>query len=159
MTRDEFVQIFGGMYEHSPWAAREAWSPRLERPGSIIAAMKKAVDRADDDHKDDLIKAHPDLVGKLALSGELTEASSREQTGAGLDQCSEDELQRFTDFNARYRDKFGFPFIIAVKGMNRSDILGQFAIRLKNDKITERKTALREIHKIARLRIEAHFNE
>jgi OHCU decarboxylase len=121
--------------------------------------MRTTVDGADDAHKDALIMAHPDLVGKLALGGGLTKASTQEQAGAGLDQCSEEELRRFTDFNSSYREKFGFPFIVAVKGMNRADILEQFTLRLKNDKTTERETALMEIHKIARFRIEAYFND
>ena len=158
MKRDEFIQQFGGIYEHSPWAAREAWSPRLNRTKSIITAMKNSVDGASKELKDTLINAHPDLVGKLALAGGLTKASTKEQAGAGLDQCSVDELSRFTDFNTRYRKKFGFPFIVAVKGMNRTDILAQFAERLKNDKIAERNKALTEIHKIARFRIEAYFD-
>lgn len=159
MTRDKFVHVFGGMYEHSPWAAERAWRPRLEKRQSIIAMMKTVVDHADLEQQDVLIKAHPDLAGKLALSGALTRSSSQEQAGAGLDRCSQDELDKFQSNNGAYKEQFGFPFIIAVKGKTRQDILQQFEVRLNNDRTTERATALTEIHKIARLRIEATFDE
>ena len=92
-------------------------------------------------------------------TGGLTESSSKEQAGAGLDKCSPEELDKFQNYNAAYKQKFGFPFIIAVKGKTRRDILRQFEIRLDNDREAERATALEEVHKIARLRIEAYFNE
>jgi len=159
MTKDEFVEIFGGMYEHSHWAAERAWTPEREGQDNIIAAMKVVVDAAGRARQDELICAHPDLAGKLALSGDLTASSKSEQAGAGLDQCSEDELAKFQSYNADYKDKFGFPFIVAVKGMNRHDILAQFKQRLDNDKDEERAAALAQIHKIARLRIESYFDD
>jgi len=159
MTKDEFVDVFCGMYEHSLWAAERAWTPTLEGQDNIIAAMKTVVDAAGRARQDALICAHPDLAGKLALSGDLTASSTREQAGAGLDQCSQDELEKFQNYNTAYENKFGFPFIVAVKGMNRQDILAQFKQRLDNDKDEERAAALTQIHKIARLRIESYFDD
>jgi OHCU decarboxylase len=159
MTKEDFVKTFGGMYEHSPWAAELAWEEDLTSPCCIIPAMRRVVDAASAERQDQLICAHPDLAGKLALSGELTKSSTSEQAGAGLDQCSPRELKKFQKYNAAYKEKFGFPFIIAVKGLSRKDILKSFKKRLKNNKDQERQTALEQIHKIARLRIESYFDE
>jgi len=157
MTRDEFLAAFGGAYEHSSWAAERAFDVSLNSSCCVIPAMRKAVDAASIAKKDALIKAHPDLAGKLALSGELTASSTKEQAGAGLDQCSPRELKKFQKYNAAYSEKFGFPFIIAVTGLNRKDILKAFKKRLKNNEFEERQTALEQIHKIAAIRIEAWF--
>ncbi len=153
------MAAFGGAYEHSPWAAQRAYAPELNTPCCVIPAMRKAVDAASAEEKDALIKAHPDLAGKLALSGELTASSTQEQAGAGLDQCSPRELKKFQKYNTAYAGKFGFPFIVAVKGMSRKDILKAFKKRLKNNEAEERKTALAQIHKIAALRIESYFHD
>ncbi len=158
MTRDEFMAAFGGAYEHSPWAAKRAFAADLNSPCCVIPAMGKVVDAASADEKDALIKAHPDLAGKLALSGALTASSTQEQAGAGLDQCTPRELKKFQKYNKAYAEKFGFPFIVAVKGMSRKDILKAFKIRLKNSEAEERKTALEQIHKIAAIRIGGWFD-
>ncbi|MCF6220768.1 MAG: 2-oxo-4-hydroxy-4-carboxy-5-ureidoimidazoline decarboxylase [Robiginitomaculum sp.] len=157
MTKGEFTAAFGGAYEHSPWAAERAYAPDLKSPCRVIPAMAKVVDTASAGEKDALIKAHPDLAGKLALSGGLTASSTKEQAGAGLDQCSPRELEKFQKYNAAYWEKFGFPFIVAVKGMSRKDILKAFKTRLKNTEVQERQTALAQIHKIAAIRIEDWF--
>ncbi len=167
MTKDEFMAAFGGAYEHSPWAARRAFADKLaaeqafdtgfNSPNCVIRAMHKVAEAASAVEKDTLIKAHPDLAGKLALSGELTASSRQEQTGVGLDQCSHRELKKFQKYNAAYAEKFGFPFILAVKGLSRKDILKAFKKRLKNSEAEERQTALVQIHKIAAIRIEAWF--
>lgn len=159
MTKDEFMAAFGGAYEHSSWAAERAFDEGFNSPCCVIPAMRKAVDAASDAEKDALIKAHPDLAGKLALSGALTASSTKEQAGAGLDQCSPRELKKFQKYNTAYADKFGFPFIVAVKDMSRKDILRVFKKRLKNSESEERQTALEQIHKIAAIRIEAWFHE
>ncbi len=158
MTRDEFIAAFGGAYEHSPWAAERAFAPDLHSPCCVIPAMGKVVDAASEAEKDALIKAHPDLAGKLALSGGLTASSTKEQAGAGLDQCSPRELEKFQTYNAAYKEKFGFPFIVAVKGLSRKDILKAFEKRLKNSVDEERKAALVQVHKIAAFRIEEWFH-
>jgi 2-oxo-4-hydroxy-4-carboxy-5-ureidoimidazoline decarboxylase len=102
-----------------------------------------------------LIKAHPDLAGRAAIAGELTEASNEEQASAGIDQCSPEEFARFQDLNERYKAKFDFPFVMAVRKSNRHEILVAFETRLSNDPDDEFEQAIAEIHKIARLRLAA----
>ncbi len=116
--------------------------------------MAAVVNGAVDDDKRTLLRAHPDLAGKLALA-DLTQSSQSEQTGAGLDQCTENELARFTELNDIYKKKFGFPFIFAVKGFHRTDILNAFERRVKNDVETEFNEAINQVHRIARLRLDA----
>jgi OHCU decarboxylase len=101
-----------------------------------------------------LIRAHPDLAGKAAIAGDLTAESSEEQASAGIDQCTPEEYAEFQALNSRYKEKFGFPFVMAVRNSNRSDILRAFATRLENDTDTEFATAIAEIHQIARMRLE-----
>lgn len=117
--------------------------------------MVSAVDTASVDRQMALIRAHPDLAGKAARAGSLTEQSTAEQAGAGLDRLTEAEFTRFGTLNAAYMAKFGFPFIIAVKGLNKQDILAAFDDRLPNDPETERTTALQQIARIGRLRLDA----
>ena len=152
----EFVKRFGGIYEHSPWVAEET-APFVAGSGDIekiAALMADCVDNASAERQLALIRAHPDLAGKVALAGELTADSSSEQASAGLDQCSAEEYGRFQTLNDAYKDKFGFPFVMAVRNSGRAEILAAFASRLDNDANTEFETALAEIHKIARLRLQ-----
>ena len=154
---DDFVQRYGGIYEHSPWVAREAAADAAEC-GSIdcIAEfMADCVDNASTERQLALIRAHPDLAGRAQIAGELTPDSSEEQARAGLDRCSAEEYKRFQDLNDRYLQKFGFPFVMAVRDSSRSDILAAFEQRLGNDPRIEFENALTEIHKIARLRLQA----
>ena len=117
--------------------------------------MADCVDNADTEQQLELIRAHPDLAGKAQIAGELTEDSTEEQASAGLDQCSKVEYERFQALNDAYKEKFGFPFVMAVRRSNRAEILEAFSARLKNDYDAEFETALAEIHKIARLRLDA----
>lgn len=117
--------------------------------------MADCVDNAAPERQLELIRAHPDLAGKAQLAGELTASSTEEQASAGLDQCSPEEYERFQALNGAYRDKFGFPFVLAVRGRSRAEILEAFEARLGNDYDVEFETALAEIHQIARLRLEA----
>ena len=157
MTREEFVARYGGVYEHSAWVAEQAFSSIAaeSRAGDIEAALVACVDAADRDTKLALIRAHPDLAGKAAVRGELTGDSTQEQKSAGIDRCSAQEFESFQALNARYKTKFGFPFVMAVRDRSRQDILRAFAERLENDLPTEFDTAIREIHEIARLRLQA----
>ena len=157
MTREEFVARYGGVYEHSAWVAERAF-PNVGgemRADDIESALAACVDAADRDMKLALIRAHPDLAGKAAVRGELTGESTHEQKSAGIDQCSAREFESFQALNARYKTKFGFPFVMAVRDRNRQEILRAFAARLENDSATEFDTAIREIHEIARLRLRA----
>jgi OHCU decarboxylase len=157
MSRTLFVERFGGVYEHSPWVAEAAYDAGLsadaDSAAGLAAAMKRAMLAGGDGAKRALIDAHPDLAGKLALAKTLTIESTGEQAGAGLDRLTGEELARFTALNQSYRARFGFPFIMAVKGSTRSDILGAFERRLKQDKQNEFETALGEVNKIAALRL------
>lgn len=159
MPREAFVARFGGVYEHSPWVAARVYDRGLsaseDAPDGLAAAMAVVVAAADDEAKLALIRAHPDLAGRAAIAGELTASSKSEQAGAGLDQCTPDEYRRFQELNAAYKEKFGFPFILAVAGRTRKDVLAAFEARLARDRDAEFSTALAEIDKIARLRLRA----
>ncbi|MDB5802501.1 MAG: decarboxylase [Rhodocyclales bacterium] len=106
-----------------------------------------------------LARAHPELAGKAAVRGELTEESTREQAGARLDACSPAEFERLQQLNAAYREKFGFPFIIAVRGLDRTQIIEQFSTRVLNDNEAEFQEALRQIERIAALRLQERVLE
>ena len=163
LGRTLFVERFGGIYEHSPWVAEAAYDAGLgaaaDAPEGLAAAMVRAAAAGSQAQKAALIAAHPDLAGKLALAKGLTADSNREQSGAGLDRLAPDELKRFSEFNAAYRARFGFPFIIAVKGKSKADILAAFETRLKRDPAAETVAALAEIDRIAALRIAAIMAE
>jgi len=153
----DFVRRYGEIYELSPWVAEEA-APFAAETGNvekIAALMADCVDNASVERQLALIRAHPDLAGKAQIVGELTADSSSEQASAGLDQCSAEEYERFQELNVAYKDKFGFPFVMAVRNSSRAEILEAFGSRLENDQNTEFETALAEIHKIARLRLHA----
>ena len=127
----------------------------VDKVDRIAAIMADCVDNASTDRQLALIRAHPDLAGKAQIAGELTQDSSDEQASAGLDQCSAEEYQRFQSLNDEYHEKFRFPFVVAVRGSSRAEILEIFARRLDNTEAIEFETALSEIHKIARLRMDA----
>ena len=157
MSQQEFAAKYAGIYEHSAWVAEQA-APLvadlvdMER---IAAEMADCVDNASDEMQLALIRAHPDLAGKAHVAGELTADSTSEQTRAGLDQCSADEYERFQSLNNAYHEKFGFPFVMAVRDSSRAEILTAFERRLQHDPNLEFETALAEIHKIASLRLYA----
>jgi OHCU decarboxylase len=155
--RDEFVSRYGGIYEHSAWVAEQACEAArgIADTDKLAAVLARCVDEAPRERKLELIRAHPDLAGKAAIAGSLTEESSDEQAAAGIDRCTPDEYRQFQSLNGSYKEKFGFPFVMAVRNSNKADILGAFAERLKNDDETEFATAISEIHKIARLRLGA----
>lgn len=156
LPQADFTARLAQVFEHSPWIAERAWH---QRPYASIdelhQAMIKVVDNAEPAEQVALIRAHPELAGKEAASGTLTDASATEQQGAGLDQCSPDELARLRQLNTDYRTRFGFPFIIAVKGLSRYDIMDAITARLNNNTATEQLTCLAEISKIARFRLNA----
>ncbi|MDA0705113.1 MAG: 2-oxo-4-hydroxy-4-carboxy-5-ureidoimidazoline decarboxylase [Proteobacteria bacterium] len=154
---DDFVQRYGGIYEHSPWVAREAAADAADCDSleCIAELMADCVDNASTERRLTLIRAHPDLAGRAQIAGELTPDSIEEQARAGLTQCTAEEYKRFQDLNDRYLQKFGFPFVMAVRDSSRAEILAAFELRLANDPRVEFETALTEIHKIARLRLQA----
>ncbi|MEO8344921.1 MAG: 2-oxo-4-hydroxy-4-carboxy-5-ureidoimidazoline decarboxylase [Betaproteobacteria bacterium] len=155
VDRATYVARLGGIFEHSSWVAERSFDDRpFASIGTLHAAMVAAMTRALESEQLVLLRAHPELAGKEAVSGELTLESKDEQGGAGLDQCSPSELARISDLNRRYRVKFGFPFIVAVKGMDRADILHEFARRLERERSTEFSEALHQVSKIARIRLQ-----
>lgn len=157
MTEREFLMRYGGIYENSPWVAQKA-APLVDGSADIdviARVMVDCVDNASRERQLALICAHPDLAGKAAVAGELTDDSRSEQASAGLDQCSPEEYERFQALNRAYRRKFGFPFVMAVRNCSRAQILAAFESRLENDYDEEFENALLEIHRIARLRLVA----
>lgn len=157
MPKDQFIAVFGGIYEHSAWVAEAVFNigvgPDDADPLHLAGRMAVIVDAGGRDRQMALLKAHPELAGKLAIAGDLTAESTAEQAGAGLDQCSPAEFDAFQDLNRRYGRKFGHPFIIAVRGLDRAAILTAFRQRITNSPDAEFTTALNEVHKIARLRL------
>lgn len=155
LSLDDFVARFGDVAEHSPWVAEAAAAMRpFATRAAMIAAFASAVAAAPRDARLALIRAHPDLAGKAARAGVMADDSKREQAGVGLDTLTEAEYARFTDLNTRYRDRFGFPFIFAVKGATKTMILEAFEARLPNEPETEFETALAQIRRIFRFRLE-----
>ncbi len=154
MDRDAFVAAFGGVFEHSPWVAEGAWAAApfhgLEGLHEAMVAVLRAAPHA---RRLALIHAHPDLAGKAAIAGEVTRESRGEQAGAGLDRLTPGEYARFEKLNRAYRERFGFPFILAVKGLDKAQILESFVERLENTPDAELDRCLAEIAKIARLRL------
>ena len=146
-----FIAAFGDVAEHSPWVAREAdaFRPFANRE-VLVRHFETAIRAANHDAQLALIRAHPDLATKARL----TDDSTKEQAGAGLNSLSTEEFARFTDLNARYKERFGFPFIFAVKGATKHMILDSFEARVGNDEAAEFQTALQQVCRIFRFRIE-----
>jgi OHCU decarboxylase len=161
MDRDTFVARFASVFEHSPWIAEAAWEqgigPEQDSAEGLHAALCAVLAKADRSAKIALVRAHPDLAGKLAIAGGLTAESRAEQASAGLDRCSPDEFARFQQLNETYTARFGFPFVIAVRGLDRAQILSAFEQRVGNDPEQELATALVQIERIALLRLRDLF--
>ena len=153
-----FVALLGGIFEDSPWVAEGAWESRpFASIDDLHSAMVAFVRHVDADAHLKLLRAHPDLAGRLAETGQLTASSTAEQASAGLDRLTSAEKARFNRLNRADRDKFGFPFIIAVREHSKQSILDRFEARLGNTAEQERQTALDEVFKIARLRLAELF--
>lgn len=153
--RDEFIARFGGIYEHSPWVAEGVWDAREvpDDPRALADAMAEVVEAVGEEAQLALLRAHPDLAGRLAVKGELTAESRSEQASAGLDRCTPEEFAEFERLNRDYTKGFDFPFIIAVRGLDRPAVLAAFRRRLANDRDAEFREALDQVHRIARLRL------
>lgn len=155
LPRAEFIAALDGIFEHSPWVAEAAWDDRpFASVDALHDAMCQAVIDAGETPQLALIRAHPELAGKAAVRGELTAESTREQAGAGLDQCSAQEFARLTELNDAYKAKFGFPYILAVRGHTRTSIIENFAGRLENSRADEIEECLRQIFRIAGFRLQ-----
>jgi OHCU decarboxylase len=156
MSRAMFVELFGDVFEHSPWIADRAYDAGLtsaqDTAEGLHAALVQVLSGATREQKLALIRAHPDLAGRLKLK-DLTADSQSEQASAGLDRLTEEERNRFLAFNDAYRQKFGFPFIMAVKGRSKEEIMAAFEERLDHDPEKEFETAIGQIEVIALLRL------
>ncbi len=157
MSRDVFVQRFGGVFESSPWIAERAFDlelgPAHDSAGGLANALARVFRTASEKERLGVLTAHPDLAGKLAQAKRLTKESTAEQASAGLDSLTDAERDTFGKLNAAYVEKFGFPFIIAVRGLTKADILAAFKRRIDNDRDTEFATACRQVERIALLRL------
>lgn len=150
----EFVDAAGFAFEASPWIAARAWERRpFESVDALHRAMVSVLDEASEEAQLTLIRAHPDLAGRVAREGRLTPASRSEQSSAGLDKLTQAERKRFDKLNGAYRERFGFPFVICVREHDKGSILDSLARRVLNESELEMRTALGEIAKIARYRL------
>jgi len=158
LSETQFVEQFGGVFEHSPWIAERAWQlekgPAHNSAAGVHSLLCRAFRTAGTSEKLRVLKAHPDLAGRLARAKRLTTESANEQASAGLDALSDAERERFTSLNNAYVERFDFPFILAVKGLGKDDILANFEARIGNDKDQEFATACEQVERIARLRLQ-----
>ncbi len=154
MPADTFVTVLAGIFEHSPWVPEAAGQQRpFANVDALHTAMSQIVERAGAERQLALINAHPELAGKATVRGELTAESTREQSGAGLDLCTQDEFDPLQALNAQYREKFGFPFILAVRGYDRHGTIANFEARVNHDRAEELRTSLDQIYRIAGFRL------
>jgi urate oxidase len=157
MDKAAFVDKFGSIYEHSLWIAERAWEgelgPANDTATGLNFALRSVFRAATEAERLAVLRAHPDLAGKLAAAKKLTEASTAEQASAGLDVLADDEREKFMHLNAAYVQKFGFPFIIAVRDHTKAEIMAAFEQRLGNSRETEIETACRQVERIAQLRL------
>ena len=155
MDAPAFVAAFGDVAEHSPWVAERAAEQRpFDNRSHMIEVFADEVREAGPGEKLKLLRAHPDLAGRAAIAGEVAEDSRREQAGAGLDTLTAEEFARFTEFNDAYKARFGFPFILAVRGADKQTILAAFAERIERNPEAELAMAISEVTRIIGFRIE-----
>lgn len=150
LSLEDYLEIYGGIYEHNPWIAQAAYAGPHDTVEDLHRAMMAVLEGATDEQKLTLIKAHPQLA---CTEGELSQASTYEQTDAGLTHCTPAEYEEFQHLNKSYWQKFAFPFIIAVKGLSKAHILSAFKTRLLHERDQELAIALVQINRIALLRL------
>lgn len=157
MDATAFAVAFGKIYEHSAWIAKRAFALRppsgFSSRAALHAALVATVHSATEDEQIGLLCAHPELAGKEAAAGTLTADSTREQAVAGLTAMQAEDVQRLRALNRRYREKFGFPFIIAARNNTQAAIFGTLEARLQNVRTMELHNALAQVGEIARLRL------
>lgn len=160
LARSAFTDVLGAVFEHSPWVAERAWEGRpFATVAELHAAMVVVVRRSPTEQQLALLRAHPDLAGKAARAGTMSADSVAEQASAGLDGLTDDEYARFHRLNTAYRERFGFPFILAVRRHDTTGILAAFERRLGHTPEQEIDTALAQVAEIARLRLESLVRE
>ena len=153
MDKDQFIGLYGGIFEHSPWVAEQTHllelSPAHDSAAGLHAAMVRAFRAASPPRRLEVLDAHPDLAGKLAAAKRLTSESAAEQSSAGLDALTDAERETFTQMNEDYTAKHGFPFIIAVRDNTKASIMEAFTARIANDSEAEFEQACRQVERIA----------
>lgn len=163
MNKEDFMAMFGDVYEHSPWIAAKVWESGLDAHHDSVEPLALAfadvIHNAGRQQKLALLQAHPELAVGVASEHELSAASRSEQRGAGLDRCSPEEFAEFRRLNDAYRSRFGFPFIVAVKGMDRQGILTALRERLSYNEEQEFETATEQVIRIGSFRIEGKFKQ
>jgi OHCU decarboxylase len=159
LSKEEFVSHYGSIFEHSPWIAERAWDgelgPANDTAQGLHFALRNQFRMATDEERLGVLRAHPDLAGKLAAAKRLTAESTAEQASAGLDALTDEEREAFTRLNTAYVEKFGFPFIIAVRDHNKASILQNFETRIANSAQEEFLTACAQVERIALIRLSA----
>lgn len=156
MSQAEFVAALGGLFEHSPWVAEGAYASRPFADGADLHAKMAAVmNHAPFPRALALLRAHPELAGRAMVDKSLTADSTNEQTRSGLTQCTPEEFDRLQELNAAYNKKFGWPFILAVKQLDRATIIKTFAARVENTAAAEFAEDLKNIETITRWRLDA----
>lgn len=159
LSNDAFIERLGSIYEHSPWVAEQAYQQHpFDSADSLQKIMFDIVQASGIDDRLTLIRNHPELAGKEADAGTLTADSQKEQSNAGLNHCTAEELKQIRELNKDYLDKFSFPFVIAVSGLNKHQIIAAMQDRLQHDDETEFATSIKEIGKIGRIRLDALMN-
>ena len=157
MDKEAFVAEFGGIFEHSPWIAERAWElesgPTHDTAQGVHSLLARVFRSASEDERLGVLNAHPDLAGKLAAAKRLTAESTAEQASVGLDALTDEERKNFTALNTTYTEKFGFPFIIAVRDNTKASIMEAFQKRVSNDRDVEFAEACRQVERIAELRL------
>ena len=163
MDREDFIAVFGHVYEKSPCVVEQAWDRGLaiteDTPEGLRLALAAIVEEAGPELQLRLLRKHPDLAGKLGVGDVLTAKSRSEQAGAGLDQCTNDEYAEFQSLNQSYTEQFGFPFILAVKEKTKIEILNNFRKRVFSDPEIEFDEAVKQVKQIANLRLKELNNK
>lgn len=155
LDQAHFIEMVGWVFEHSPWVAERAWTARpFPSIDALYGAMVDQVEHASEEEQLTLLRAHPDLGTRARVS----DASTAEQAGAGLDQLTGAEFERLLALNKAYRDKFGFPFLFAVKGSSKHDILNVLERRVSSSREEEFRVALAQVYRIAKFRLESIFD-
>lgn len=156
MPRQAFIDCLGSIFEHSSWVAEEVHSQvPFESLDALHSALVTSVRNAGRSRQLNLLRAHPELAGKAARAGALTRESTAEQASAGLGQCTPDELEELRSLNKAYSEKFAFPFIMAVRGRNKGEILAAMRLRLARSPAEEFDASIAQVARIGRLRLDA----
>ena len=153
LTETEFTEVFGNIFENASWIAVRLYKQKpFNNFNNLREKMISIFEESDNQSKLKILNSHPDLANKTKISS-LTPDSNKEQVSAGLDQCTEKEFNEFKELNLKYKNKFGFPFILAVKGKNKLEILNNFKKRILSNKEIEFNEAIKQVKKIANLRL------